>query len=164
MYSDALSFLEDERETFRAFEALDALSDAQLEIPVEAAGGWSGRDLMGHIVTGLESSLAVARELAVGETSPTMDRLEAEWNAGPDAGDAINADALARFRALPLDEVRARFRNTGGELRGYLTVVPEARWIKHPSHQEYFLGELTVHYEEHAKDLAAILEAVEGRG
>jgi hypothetical protein len=163
MYTDALSFLEDERETFRAFEALDALSDAQLEVPVEAAGGWSGRDLMAHLVTGLEGALAVAKELAVGETSPAMARFEAAWNAGPDAGDVINAEAIASFRALPLDEVRARFRDAGGELRGYLTVVPESRWIKHPSHQEYFLGELTVHYEEHAKDLVAILEAVEGR-
>ena len=47
MYLDALSFLEDERETFRPFEALLDLSDEQLDQPVEAAGGWSGRDLMG---------------------------------------------------------------------------------------------------------------------
>lgn len=160
MYSDALSFLEDERDTFRAYEALDALSDAQLDIPVEAAGGWSARDLMGHIVTWQEAALATAKELALGEASPTMERVEAEWNAGPGAGDAINAEALARFRALPMDEVRSLFRTTGGELRGYLTVVPESRWIKHAAHQEYFFSELTEHYEEHAKDLAAILEAV----
>ena len=55
MYTDALSFLEDERDTFRAYEALDALTDEQLDIPVEAAGGWSGRDLMGHIVHGQEA-------------------------------------------------------------------------------------------------------------
>jgi hypothetical protein len=160
MYSDALSFLEDERDTFRPYEALDALTDEQLEIPVEAAGGWSGRDLMGHIVTWQEGALAAAKELAVGETSPTMERLEAQWNAGPGAGDAMNADALARFRALPIDEVRARFRTTGGELRGYLTVVPESRWIKHAAHQESFFGELTEHYQDHEKELAAILGAV----
>ena len=50
MYLDALSFLEDERDGFRAYEALDALTDEELDRPVEAAGGWSGRDLMGHIV------------------------------------------------------------------------------------------------------------------
>jgi hypothetical protein len=159
MYSDALSFLEDERDTFRQYEALDALSDQQLDTPVEAAGGWSGRDLMGHIVTWQEAALATAKELSVGEQSPTMDRLEAAWDAGPGAGDALNREALLRFRGLPLDEVRALFRNTAGELRGYLTVVPESRWIKHAAHQEYFFGELIEHYEEHAKELAAILEA-----
>jgi hypothetical protein len=160
MYLDALSFLEDERATFRAYEALDALTDEQLDVPVEAAGGWSGRDLMGHIVTWQEAALATAKELAVGEASPTMERLEAAWNAGPEAGDRMNADALARFRAMPIAEVRGRFREVGGELRGYLTVVPESRWIKHAAHQEYFFGETTEHYEEHLKELQAILEAV----
>jgi hypothetical protein len=158
MYTDALSFLEDERDTFRAYEALEALTDEQLDTPVEAAGGWSGRDLMGHIVTWLEAALATAKELAVGEQSPTMDRLEAAWAAG--AGDEINEEALARFRAMPIAEVRARFHEVAGELRGYLTVVPESRWIKHASHQEYFFGETTEHYEEHGKELQAILEAV----
>ena len=41
MYLDALSFLEDERDAFRAYEALDALTDNSSEAPVEAAGGWS---------------------------------------------------------------------------------------------------------------------------
>ncbi len=159
MYSDALSFLEDERDTFRAYEALDTLSDEQLDVPVEGAGGWSGRDLMGHIVTWQEAALATAKELAVGEQSPTMERLEAQWNAGPEGGDRMNEEALERFRAMPLDEVRALFKTTGGELRGYLTVVPESRWIKHAAHQEYFFGEMTEHYEEHLKELAAILAA-----
>lgn len=160
MYSDALSFLEDERETYRAYEALDALSDEQLDIPVEAAGGWSGRDLMGHIITWQEAALATAKELAVGEQSPTMDRLEAQWASGPDAGDRMNEEALARFRAMPLADIRARFREVAGELRGYLTVVPESRWIKHATNQEYFFGETTEHYQEHQKELRAILEAV----
>ena len=158
MYTDALSFLEDERDTFRAYEALEALTDEQLDTSVAAAGGWSGRDLMGHIVTWQEAALATAKELAVGEQSPTMDRLEAAWDAG--AGDQINEEALARFRAMPIAEVRERFRTVSGELRGYLTVVPESRWIKHGTHQEYFFGETTEHYEEHGKELAAILEAV----
>ncbi len=159
MYLDALSFLEDERDAFRAYEALDALTDDQLDQPVEAAGGWSGRDLMGHMVVWQEAALATAKELAVGEASPTMVRLEAEWDASPEAGDRINAEALDRFRAMPLDEVRRRFRETAGELRGYLTVVPESRWIKHAGHQEWFFGETTEHYEDHLDQLRAILAA-----
>jgi hypothetical protein len=160
MYTDALSFLEDERDTFRAFEALDALTDEQLDIPVPAAGGWSGRDLMGHITLAQEDALASAKELAVGEASPTLDRMEAVWASTPEVGDRLNEDGLTRFRAMSLAEVRERFRTVSGELRGYLTVVPESRWIKHASHQEYFFGELTEHYEEHQKELVAILEAV----
>jgi hypothetical protein len=159
MYFDALSFLEDERDAFRAYEALLDLSDEQLDRPVEAAGGWSGRDLMGHIVLWQEAALATARELAMGEASPTMERIEAQWAAG---GDEMNADGLARFRAMPMDEVRATFRNTAGELRGYLTVVPEIRWIKHAGHQEYFFGETMEHYEEHLPALRAILDATRG--
>jgi hypothetical protein len=160
MYLDALSYLEDERDTYRPFEALLELSDAQLEVPVAAAGGWSGRDLMGHILHGQEAALASAKELAVGETSPTLDRMEAAWASGPEAGDRINAEALERYGAMPLADLRARFREVAGDLRGYLTVVPESRWIKHAAHQEYFFGETTEHYEEHQKELAAILEAV----
>jgi DinB superfamily len=159
MYLDALSFLEDERDAFRAYEALDTLTDEELDRPVEAAGGWSGRDLMGHMTVWQEAALASAKELAVEEASPTMARIEAEWGATPGSGDRINADALAGFRAMPIDEVRRRFRETAGELRGYLTVVPESRWIKHAGHQEWFFGETIEHYEDHAKDLRAILEA-----
>jgi hypothetical protein len=159
MYLDALSFLEDERDGFRAYEALADLTDEQLEQPVEAAHGWTGRDLMGHIVMWQEAALASAKELAVNESSPTMQQLEAEWDAAPDAGERINAEAIERFRAMPLDEVRRRFMETAGELRGYLTVVPETRWIKNADHQEWFFGETTEHYEDHQADLRAILEA-----
>lgn len=160
MYLDALSFLEDERDAFRAYELLDALNDEQLDIPVAAAGGWSGRDLMGHVILWQEAALATAKELALGEQSPTMDRLEAQWASAPGAGDAMNEEGLARFRAMPIAEVRELFRNVSGELRGYLTVVPESRWIKHSTHQEYFFGETTEHYEEHRKELRAIMEVV----
>ncbi len=158
MYLDALSFLEDERDTFRAYEALDALTDEQLDVPVEAANGWSGRDLMGHIVVWQEAALASAKELAVNETSPTKERLDAEWDI-PGAGDRMNAEYLERFRAMPIDEVRATFREVAGELRGYLTVVPESRWIKHADHQNWFFSETTEHYEEHLPELQAILDA-----
>jgi hypothetical protein len=158
MYLDALSFLEDERETFRAYEALDGLTDEQLDVPVAAANGWSGRDLMGHIVVWQEAALASAKELAVNETSPTKDRLDAEWDV-PGAGDRMNEEFLERFRAMPIAEVRARFRDVAGELRGYLTVVPESRWIKHADHQNWFFSETTEHYEEHLPELRAILEA-----
>jgi Mycothiol maleylpyruvate isomerase N-terminal domain len=159
MYLDALSFLEDERDAFRAYEALAGLTDEQLERPVEGVHGWSGRDLMGHILLWQEAALASAKELAVNEQSPTIERVDVEWDASPGAGDRINDEAIERFREIPIGELRRRFVETAGELRGYLTVVPETRWIKHAGHQEWFFGDTIEHYEDHLADLRAILEA-----
>ncbi len=158
MYFDALSFLEDERDAWRPFEALADLSPEQLEVPVVGPDRWSGRDLMAHLTYWLEHALQVARELAVGEVSPTSDRGDADWDSR--GGDVINAEVTETWRALPLDEVIARFRTVPGELRGYLTVVPETRWVKNARFQGVFAGEMMDHYADHVGDLEAILAAV----
>jgi hypothetical protein len=160
MYVDALSFLEDERDAWAPFEALAGLTDEQLEAPTPADGpahGWSGRDLMAHMAAWQQVAMDAARELAVGETSTTITRVDREWEST--GGDAINAAIAAEWRALPLDEVRRRFSTVAGELRGYLTVVPETRWVKNAAHLAFFLADTLDHYEEHQADLAAILEA-----
>jgi hypothetical protein len=160
MYTDALSFLEDERDAWRPYEALSQLSDEQLDKPVEAAHGWSGRDLMGHLVTWQLLSLDVAKELAVGVRSPSHERADADWEAR--GADAVNAEAEAAWRARPIDEVRQEFARVAGELRGFLTVVPETRWVKNADQQRFFYEETTEHYEDHKADLAAILDAANG--
>jgi hypothetical protein len=157
MYIDALSFLEDERDAWRPFEALASLPDEDFVRPVEAAHGWSARDLATHLGHGHQHALDVARELAVSETSPAYERGEREWEER--GGDAVNADAQAAGAALPLEEVRDRMTGVPGDLRGYLTVVPEARWVKNATYREFFLSETIDHYAEHEADLAAILEA-----
>lgn len=156
MYLNALEFLEEERDAWRPYEALDRLTDEQLDVPIDAARDWSGRDLIGHMVAWQAYALQVARELAVGETSATKARLDHEW---AERGDAMNLDIQVEWRALPMDEVRRRFREIPGELRGYLTVVPETRWVKHTDHLRYFVDETIDHYAEHAADLEAILDA-----
>jgi hypothetical protein len=160
MYTDALSFLEDERDAWAPYEALSRLSDEQLDRPVAGARGWSGRDLMGHLLTYQLLSLDVARELAVGDRSVSRERAEADWATR--GGDAVNAEAEADWRARPLDEVRQEFARVAGELRGFLTVVPETRWLKNGDQQRFFYEETTEHYEDHAADLAAILAAASG--
>jgi hypothetical protein len=160
MYLDALEFLEEEREAWAPFEALAMLSDEQLAVPLAAAHGWSGRTLMGHLVEYQEIAVQVATELAVNETSPTIARVEADWDAR--SGDLINAEVDARWAALPMAEVRERFRTVPGQLRGYLTVVPETRWLKHAERQRFFYEETTEHYEEHRADLEAVLAAARG--
>ena len=157
MYLDALEFLEEERETWAPFEALAELTDAQLSIPVDGAHGWSGRQLMAHLVAWQEVALSVATELAVNVTSPAKARADADWEAR--GAEAINAEVDARWATRPLDELRSRFRTLPGELRGYLTVVPETRWLKHTDHLRFFQEETTEHYDEHRADLEAILAA-----
>lgn len=157
MYLDALSFLEDEREAWLPFEVLQDLSDETLERPADLDGpahGWSGRQLMAHLCSWQELCLSAAKELAVGETSETIEQSSAEWKAG---GDQMNARLLSSWDGLPLDEVRRRFRDIPGELRGYLTVVPESRWVKHPAHLRFFLESTLDHYAEHEAELAAVL-------
>ena len=158
MYIDALSFLEDEREAWTPFEALASLSDDELErsLPEDGpAHGWSGRDLMAHLSAWQQVALEAARELAVNDASPTIDRVNSEWDAV--GGDQINARIAAEWRALPLDEVRRRFSTTPGELRGYLTVVPETRWVKNSARLDFFLECTLDHYGNHEAELAAIL-------
>lgn len=160
MYLDALEFLEEEREAWAPFEALATLTDAQLGLPLEPAHGWSGRTLMGHLVAYQEIAMQVASELAVNEVSPTMARVEAEWETR--GGDVVNAEIDATWAALTMAELRERFQSVPGQLRGYLTVVPETRWLKHARHQRFFYEETTAHYEDHRADLEAVLAAARG--
>lgn len=156
MYLNALEFLEEEREAWRPYEALETVPDDRLDEPVEAAHGWSARDLMAHVSAWQGWALAMAHDLALNETSASRTRLDELWDA---RGDGMNDDITAEWRALPIDEVRRRFHETPGELRGYLTVVPEARWVKHAEHLKSFIGETIEHYEDHRADLEAILGA-----
>src|SRR5947209_16379240 len=59
MYLDALSFLEDERDAWRPYEALAKVPDERLDRPVEAAHGWSARDLIAHMVGWQQLALTI---------------------------------------------------------------------------------------------------------
>lgn len=157
MYLDAMEFLEEERDAWAPFEALSGLTDAQLSDPVAAAHGWSGRDLMAHLLSWQAVALDAARDLAVNESTGVFARIDADWETR--GGDVVNADLAAAWAARPLDELRAAFAEQPGELRGYLTVVPETRWLKHAENVKWFHDETTAHYADHLDDLAAILAA-----
>ena len=158
MYLNALEFLEEERDAWRPFEALAAVPDERMDDPIAAAHGWSARDLIAHLVAWQGWALAVAKDLAVGETSPSIARLDALWG---ERGDGVNDDITAEWRGLSLDEVRSRMASVPGELRGHLTVVPESRWVKHPANLKTFIDETIDHYADHAADLEAILGSIE---
>jgi len=160
VYLNALEFLEEERDAWRPYEALLDLRDDQLSEQLEGAHGWSGRDLMGHLLVWLQHATAVAKELAIGESSPTKDQADRDWDA---RGDAINDDFVIEWRKLPMAELRRLMREVPGDYRGYLTVVPESRWLKHTDHLRFFLDESTDHYAAHTADLEAVLEYASGR-
>jgi hypothetical protein len=157
MYFDAMEFLEEEHDAWAPYEALLALGDDELARTWDPAGpthGWSGRDLLGHLLFWQGHALDVARELAVGGGSPTRERWQAAWD---ERGDALNDELVLEWRTRPLEEVRKLAREQPGELRGTLTVVPEARWIKDADMLAFFLDETTEHYAAHRPELAAIL-------
>jgi hypothetical protein len=157
MYTDALSFLEDERDSWRPYEALSQLTDEELERPVAEAHGWSGRDLMAHVAHWQILALDVAKELAVRETSPRKIAADEDFATRGDV--VVNAEVDALWRAKTVEEVRQEFAAAAGELRGFLTVVPETRWVKNADMQTFFFEETTEHYDEHLGELAAILAA-----
>ena len=157
MYLDALSFLEDERDSWRPYEALVELSDDDLVRPVAEARGWSGRDLIVHMIAWQLVALDVAKELAVSPESPTKVQADADWEAR--GGEVVNAEIEAKWADRPIDEIRDEFLRISGELRGFLTVVPETRWLKNADYQRFFIDETLDHYEDHRPDLAAILSA-----
>jgi hypothetical protein len=157
MYLDAMEFLEEERDAWAPFEALTALTDEQLTQPLETAHGWSGRDLIAHMLAWQEIALRAAKELAVNETSEIFARTDADWKAR--GGEVVNAEIAANWAAVPMAELRDRFATQPGELRGYLTVVPETRWLKNAKTLAQFREETIEHYEEHAGDVRAVLAA-----
>ncbi|MFH0751105.1 MAG: hypothetical protein V2B17_04650 [Chloroflexota bacterium] len=157
MYFDALSFLEDERDAWRPFEALLVVPDDRFDVPVDAAHGWSARELLSHLAAYQSHAFDVARQLAVGERSPAHAAMDAAWKT---RGDAVNDELSAAWRAFSPEEVCRRAAALPGELRGYLTVVPETRWVKHPVFGPFFEEELLDHYADHEADLQVILEAI----
>lgn len=160
MYMNALEFLEEERDAWRPYEALAELPDEGLERPGDPAGpthGWSGRQLACHLMAWQSHALDVVKELAVSPTSPARERMVKDFESR--GIDAVNDDFARQWMSLPLGEVRQRLRELPGELRGYLTVVPETRWIRDPAVMGFIAGDTVEHYEEHRPELEAVLGA-----
>ena len=155
VFLDGRSFLEEQGEAWRQHEHLRDLTDEQLSRPIEAAHGWSGRDLMGRMLVWLSIQLEVARELAVSETSTRSAEVQADWEAR--GGEVVNAGLLDAWGRLPMSAIRSLFVSVLGELRGTLTVVPETRWLKNPREMDGVMDSTLDHYEEQAGDLEAVL-------
>ncbi len=152
-----MEFLEEERDAWAPYEALSALSDEQLGAAVEGSHGWSGRDLMAHMLAWQGVALDAAKELAIHETSSVFTRIDADWDSR--GGDVVNEEITRTWAEMPMADLRDRFRTQPGELRGFLTVVPETRWLKNADYLKSFYDETIDHYREHMADLQAIVAA-----
>ena len=158
VYLDALEFLDEERDAWRPFEAL-AGPDRRAARASRSmrAHGWSGRQLMAHLLAWQEVALAGRHGAGRQRDEPR------QGPRGRGLGHARRRGRQRRDRralgGAPDGRAARPVRLRPGQLRGYLTVVPESRWLKHADHQRFFLTETTGHYEEHGADLAAILAA-----
>jgi hypothetical protein len=152
----ASALVDEERAAWRPFEALERLSDEQLDEPVAAAHDWSGRDLIAHLVAWLDDAVEAAHELGATDASQARERSE---RAFADRGDEINAEIQATWRQLPMAEVRRRFREVPEELRRALIAVPAARWSSRDDDRRFFRVYSIEHYDDHVADLEAILAA-----
>ena len=113
---------------------------------------------MGHLVdVAAARPWTSRRSWRSGRDLRSHEAADADWAAR--GGDAVNDEALADWRAKSIDEVRQEFARVAGELRGFLTVVPETRWVKDAGQQQFFYEETIEHYDDHQADLAAILDA-----
>lgn len=157
MYLDAMEFLEEERDAWAPYEGLSGLTDEQLRDPVGGSHGWSGRDLMAHMLAWQGVALEAAKELAMRETSGVFARMDADWESR--GGDVVNEEITKRWAGRSMTELRELFATQPGELRGFLTVVPEVRWLKNAEYLKSFYDETIDHYSDHMADLRAILEA-----
>lgn len=152
----ATALLEEERAAFRPFEALGLLPDAQLDVAVAAAHDWSGRDVIAHVIAWLADAIAVATELRAQPSSPALAKSRQAFAA---SGDDINARIQAEWRDLPVAEVRRRLREVPVALRRAVADVPAAHWAGDPENLRFIHIYTVEHYEDHATDLEAVLDA-----
>jgi hypothetical protein len=110
MYADGLSFLDEERDAWRPFEALLELTDEQLERPLDGAHGWTGRDLMAHLGVWIEWWLRHRPGAGGRPESPAFDELTGDRQGLGSSGRRLNARYQAEWAALPMAEVRRRSR------------------------------------------------------
>ena len=93
----------------------------------------------------------------MGERSPAYEAMEAAW--AERAATPSTTSSPRPGGPSPPTRCAGAPATIPGELRGYLTVVPETRWVKHPVYGRHFEEELLDHYADHEADLRAVLAA-----
>lgn len=120
---------------------VEGIGPEQLERPGLGAEAWSIKDLLWHLARWHEEAARVLGERA--------------WDADPGSTepgwvDRLNAEALAAGRRMDLEGVRAGGRERRARMRSAFAALDGIP----PAAEEWFEESGTLHYAEHADDLA----------
>jgi hypothetical protein len=131
-------------------------------------GGWTPKDLLGHLCSWEEKVLEALAAWETGERAP----IDRDIYAGSiNAINAINAEGVRRRSRHTLARVQRDWDNVHGELVRTIRGMPDARW-ENPATPRgkkslgHRIGQLLVgtgpfdHAEAHVKDLRSFVESI----
>jgi hypothetical protein len=141
-----------EDDAWRAVErAVEAVGPEQAERPGLGTDAWSIKDLIWHLARWHEEAARVLGRRA-GDADPA--------SSEPGWVDRLNAQALATGRRMDLASVKAGGRERRARMRGAFAALEEIA----PAAEEWFEESGTLHYAEHADDLARWTERLRSQG
>jgi hypothetical protein len=129
-------------EGHRAVSALlERLTDERTVAPgTIGGGGWSAKDLLGHLASWEGHGLRAVREWRRGERPWVEDVFRS-----PNEVDRVNAEAAAATRAMPLEEVRGTAERTHRALIETIASMTDEEWnakAPYPTERRSRLGNL----------------------
>lgn len=110
-------------------------------------GPWSVKDLMGHVATWEEESLAALSLIAEGRRTPRYSRYGGI--------DAFNNLRWQHFRTLALEDVQSWFEETHARLLDYLAGVPERLFAREGRYRRRLRLDTYGHFPEHTRQVVA---------
>lgn len=134
-------------------ESYAGLSDSQLAEP-GVAGDWSVKDILAHVTTWEEETLAYLPTIVAGGTPPRY--------ATYGGIDAFNAQKTAQKRDLSLAEILRQLDAVHAQLRDYVSGVPEEQFTRETRFRHRLRLDTYSHYPEHARMIREWRAAREG--
>ena len=132
-------------------ESYAGLSDAQLAEP-GVAGDWSVKDILAHVTTWEEETLAYLPLIIEGRTPPRY--------ATYGGIDAFNAQKTEQKRGLSLAEVLRQLDATHARLRDYVQGVPEEHFTRETRFRHRLRLDTYSHYPKHARAIREWRESI----
>jgi uncharacterized protein (TIGR03083 family) len=134
-------------------ESYAGLPDAQLAAP-GANADWSVKDILAHVTTWEEETLAYLPLIVAGGTPPRY--------ASYGGLDAFNAQKIAQKRDLAPAEVLRQLDTVHTRLRDYVQSVPEEHFTRETRFRHRLRFDTYSHYPEHARMIREWRAAQEG--
>ena len=142
---DRERLLEEEEEAWRRLEAVrSAIEPARIAEPTVTPDGWSPKDTLFHVAAWLDRSADVCEQIAAGTWDPSAAEEETRSFI-----DRVNAEQVARARAMTPHEVEVRLARARDRARAAFAALPEVTtdaW-------SWFEESGPMHYAEHLQGL-----------